>query len=488
MENKIVLPKISNLFRSTFSFSVGHWKELLFIMGLPLGFQELYAYANSIVIPALGNAHVGFALLYLLFTLLLVVVLPVFFFYSVAVVILYIKNSLDGINSMGKAYKDTFRYIFPFIWVLILVDLCVYGASVFLIIPGIIVFIYLQFTLPLVMDGKYKGLSAISASFQLVKGNWWSLFGRMLLLALVDIILGLIFITVAVTVSYLFAHPGVSLVAYAKNHVEIISLAFTISSWIYSAISMPYVWILYRSVLKVKEEGFLAEEEIKKSRGFFMGLSIWGLVAGIFIFMTLIIIVVISAFTAARHKYDSLQGIASSKAAIVANDASSSMLTYTDSVYGFSIKYPADWQIDPENTNSPYSIFFIAPVVENASPAQGLRGSVVVNITERPAPQDFEEVSREFESEVAYEATTLKDDWTILSKESITFLGLPAYQYSTTKLRTFDNGQTFVTQQSQTILFVKNNLIYDVEYKNDVADFDLMKPLGDQIISTLKIK
>ncbi len=162
-----------------------------------------------------------------------------------------------------------------------------------------------------------------------------------------------------------------------------------------------------------------------------------------------------------------------------------SLNTYSDRRYFFSVQYPSDWETYAETTGRPYSIFFIGP---NLSLSAGLRGSVVVNISENNTPQDLKLIASQFEQQIQEQADTQGNQWKILSKSTDTFLSLPAFQYVTTKLRTFDNGKTYVKQESKIILFTKGNLVYDVEYKNDIDNFDRMLATGDQVIASLQIK
>jgi hypothetical protein len=71
------------------------------------------------------------------------------------------------------------------IWIAILNALALLGGFVLLVVPAILLAIWFTFTsYVLVLEDK-RGMSALLASKEYVKGFWWAIVGRILLLALV---------------------------------------------------------------------------------------------------------------------------------------------------------------------------------------------------------------------------------------------------------------------------------------------------------------
>ena len=62
----------------------------------------------------------------------------------------------------------------PNLWVGLLQTLIILGASLLLIVPGIYFIVALSFTQMILIDQNIRGMTAISASRELVKGRWWS--------------------------------------------------------------------------------------------------------------------------------------------------------------------------------------------------------------------------------------------------------------------------------------------------------------------------
>jgi len=92
---------------------------------------------------------------------------------------------------LKEIFQEAWKKFSQYLWAVILAGFFVILASLFLVIPGIIVAIYLAvYSYVFVIEGE-KGINALRRSWNLVKGNWWKVFGRLLLL---NIVFGIIFI------------------------------------------------------------------------------------------------------------------------------------------------------------------------------------------------------------------------------------------------------------------------------------------------------
>ena len=90
-------------------------------------------------------------------------------------------------QSVVDAFMDAWGLFFPTLVAGILVALIVVAGFVLLIIPGIILAVWLLFTQYIVvLEGK-RGPDALKASVAYVKGNWWAVFVRLILMVLLVI-------------------------------------------------------------------------------------------------------------------------------------------------------------------------------------------------------------------------------------------------------------------------------------------------------------
>lgn len=88
-------------------------------------------------------------------------------------------------------FQEAWKKFGQYLWLVILAGFFIALASLLFVIPGMIVAIYLTvYSYVFVGEGE-KGMNALRRSWNLVKGNWWKVFGRLLLL---NIVFGIIFI------------------------------------------------------------------------------------------------------------------------------------------------------------------------------------------------------------------------------------------------------------------------------------------------------
>lgn len=76
-------------------------------------------------------------------------------------------------------------HFFPFLWVMVLQSLAVFGGLVVFFLPGIWLSVLLGYSLLSLVEDGTRGLDALQASASLVKGRWWATFGRTLAAGLV---------------------------------------------------------------------------------------------------------------------------------------------------------------------------------------------------------------------------------------------------------------------------------------------------------------
>ncbi len=86
---------------------------------------------------------------------------------------------------MEDAYGTALKLFLPSLWIAILEGIVVMGGFVLFIIPGIFVAIALAFAnFALVLEDR-RGMHALAESREYVRGYWWAILGRNMLLALI---------------------------------------------------------------------------------------------------------------------------------------------------------------------------------------------------------------------------------------------------------------------------------------------------------------
>ena len=97
-----------------------------------------------------------------------------------------INNILEGNPvDIKESYKTGFKKFFPYVWIIILVFLAVFGGALLLIIPGIIFGVWFSLASYIYIIEGTGGTGALKRSKQLVKGNWWYVLGAPLVCGII---------------------------------------------------------------------------------------------------------------------------------------------------------------------------------------------------------------------------------------------------------------------------------------------------------------
>ncbi|MFA5023811.1 MAG: hypothetical protein WC523_02535 [Patescibacteria group bacterium] len=98
-------------------------------------------------------------------------------------VFLLVKKDYQGQEL--EIFKETKKLFWPYLGLTILTTVLIFLWALLLIIPGIIYSIFYSFAVYAFFFEDKRGMAAIRRSFSLVKGYWWPVFGRLLVLGIV---------------------------------------------------------------------------------------------------------------------------------------------------------------------------------------------------------------------------------------------------------------------------------------------------------------
>jgi predicted Zn finger-like uncharacterized protein len=116
------------------------------------------------------------------------------------------------------------RYL-PFLWLFLLAGFLQGGATLFFLVPGVILWVCFAFAPYMVAEGRARGMDALMLSLSYSKEDWFAIFLRLLLLWLVGVALGAI--------------------PFVGGALSLIYLPF----------QYILVWVLYRNLRTVRGEG-----------------------------------------------------------------------------------------------------------------------------------------------------------------------------------------------------------------------------------------
>lgn len=128
---------------------------------------------------------------------------------SAASTLFYIKSYSDnnGAINFEEIKKASYGVFWEFLWLFILVGLCVGVGLMFCIIPGIYLYVPLSLSFSILVFDK-KGVSeAFGDSFKLVKDHWWMTFASLFVVGIIVAVASLVF-TLPNTI-YTYAKMGI---------------------------------------------------------------------------------------------------------------------------------------------------------------------------------------------------------------------------------------------------------------------------------------
>ena len=284
------MPGVFNLINQSISFYKKYYKNLI-----PIGLVLVVIYfLQQIIMPSFDSKGSNFDLssstwLMIILFIIISIVAGIFKFVSYyAFTKATIEYDSSRLISLKELYKFGFKIFWPAVWIYILSTMVILGASVFLIIPGIVLSLYLVFSAFSLVDENRRGLHALCASFYYIKDNFWKVLWRLLGLALVMfaislVILGIVFVVMYISdptfFSDFFSKKAQMTTGSTTGFWSILlsSVFYFIFYCIYFPVVTFYSYAIYKH-LKSSKPVPNPEVDFKKSRSWFKGLSIFAVV------------------------------------------------------------------------------------------------------------------------------------------------------------------------------------------------------------------
>jgi hypothetical protein len=264
---RLSLHSIGSLFSDSWKLYKERWQVLVEIVLLPtlvvvLGYVLLYLGSPFSI---LGGLIVFIGYIIFVFSML-----PLIF-------------SLHHTAGVDASYKATIGWFWPFVWVTILEILAVMGGSIMLIIPGIWLAIALMLVTYVFVIEHRRGVDALRQSKDYIKGYWWAILGRVLLL-------GLIFLAATIIIE-------IPVMIIAGNAARVlVTMALTLFFVPFSAI---YHYVIFENLRALKPE--LAGAQTKKGTAFIKTSAIVGIVVPVLAVCALVIALGLGTFHNFRH-------------------------------------------------------------------------------------------------------------------------------------------------------------------------------------------
>jgi hypothetical protein len=241
---KMSLNSISSLFRESWDLYQERFHVLVEIILLP------------VLVLILGYILIALGSPFSIAGAVIVCVGEIIFVFSSLALIFSVHHNA-GVDA---SYKAVTRWFLPLIWLVILDMLVLLGGAVMLIIPAIWLSVGLTFVTYVLVIEDRRGLDVLRQSRDYVKGYWWAILGRMLLLLIVLLV-------VSAILQLPFALLG------GRILQSVVSMIFILLIVPFSVI---YEYTMFQNLRTLKPH--LAAIETKKGKGFLKVCAIVGVV------------------------------------------------------------------------------------------------------------------------------------------------------------------------------------------------------------------
>ena len=242
---------------------------LFFFIFLPVTIKELYDVYNPINFEAFIDPLTGsifwsdFGSFIAVQAGIGIAIGLVAFFGSVSLMYFFIKDC--KVKSVSDLFSFASSFYFRALGLAILVALLMIPLFLALIIPAIIFSVYWMFSQYFLIDEDEKIINSLRKSYHLVKGKWWFVAVRMMLLFL-------IFIGASIAVSLLsfviiFIVQGMSVFTegLSQNSVAFSSIVDNLFYIVMSLFSLIFITQFYKG-LKEEKESMNAKPEVNETK------------------------------------------------------------------------------------------------------------------------------------------------------------------------------------------------------------------------------
>ncbi len=200
------MDSISDLLKSTFDLYKKNVWRLVAIVALPILFIILAMLAIILGTMFLPSMIAISVMVFLAGVLIIISV------WSKSALLFAIKN-INEKMSFKQVFERSQKFIWPYFVISVLVGFIILGGLTFLFIPAVILGVMVMFSNFVLIDQNHKDIDALSKSREYIRGYWWQVFARMVVVFLIFMIISTIPL-IGNIVSIFFATPFIMIYVF----------------------------------------------------------------------------------------------------------------------------------------------------------------------------------------------------------------------------------------------------------------------------------
>lgn len=200
------MDSISDLLKSTFDLYKKNVWRLVAIVALPILFillTMLVVTLGTMMLPSV----VAISVVVFLAGMLLIVSV-----WSKTALVFAIKN-INEKMSFKQVFERSQKFVWHYFVISILIAFIILGGLTFLFIPAIILGVMVMFSNFVLIDQNHKDIDALAKSREYVRGYWWQVFTRMVVVFLIFMIISTIPL-IGNIISVFFATPFIMIYVF----------------------------------------------------------------------------------------------------------------------------------------------------------------------------------------------------------------------------------------------------------------------------------
>lgn len=204
------------------------------------------------------------------------IILGIFLFAWLNASLIFIIKNRENRISAKEGLKIGLQKAIPLFWIGILSSIIIYSGMIFLIIPGIILTIWFCLASYVLVYEDKRGMNALLKSRDLVKGYWWSVLWRMIVISGIGLIIFLPFFSLSFLFPNLYQYPYIFPIFY------MLSLLFLFP------VNISFFALIYEDLAAIKSKVSFREPTLKRKLKYIL---MPGILIGILIILLILIII-----------------------------------------------------------------------------------------------------------------------------------------------------------------------------------------------------
>ena len=229
------LRSVSDLLKDAWVIFAAGWTKFLlyFVILFAAIIVTVTAMVLLIMITMLTKSLVVILIAIIVGVILAIIVFSVFALATNKLVYNIGEKKEGGIKS-ALAYG--FNNFPSYILVMLISGILILVGLVFLIIPGIIIGVMLSMVAPVFILEENHKLNALKRSRELIRGYWWPVFGRLVLLSFIS----------GVASSIRYVNPQVA------SLTLLLSIIAIVINFILTYYGVAYIYLVYKDLVRIK--------------------------------------------------------------------------------------------------------------------------------------------------------------------------------------------------------------------------------------------